>query len=390
VNTSQAKQEVDKIYAELMNEPITSPNLYVGELGILIFLLEYQSFYKIKEEDLSDRVFHAIQNSLNQEQGASICSGLSGLAWFLQYCVNRDLIEPSEIENVQKEIDEVISSQALEYYRESNHDFMHGGDGITFSLIYRLEAGADVSSLILNLFNASEENSRTDGNGIYWPEMDDTLGKYKNKEIVSFGLAHGLASKIALMAKIVKNHPHNKDVYDLLMCTIHFVKQKRLTDEESIFPSCLIDKKPDEHSRLAWCHGDLAVAYSLCCAGDALKDKEVMNLGTDIARHSISRSFSSSGVVDTSICHGSAGLAMLYLKIFEISGDHSFKQEGISWLDKTINFNEKYDNLEGYYFQMPDGRVPVEGLLNGTAGVGLMYLSYLNQEKMSWSECLLL
>jgi len=384
------KREVDKIYADLMSKPISIANLYVGELGSLLFLLEYQLFNKIDDSDLSERVFNTIQNSLKNRQGVSICSGLSGLAWFLQYCLNRKLLDKDEFYELQKQIDEAIFFTALDYYKDGNHDFMHGGDGVIFSLLYRLGAGAEVSRLILSLFNKTKENSKTNEKGVYWPELDDTLEKYKNKEIVTFGLAHGLASKIALMARIVKSYPNNREAFHLLMSTIHFVNQNRLINKESIFPSCLIDKQPDEYSRLAWCHGDLAVAYSLCFAGDVLNDKEIMNSGIEIANHSITRTLSSSGVVDTSLCHGSAGLAMLYLKIFEISGDLTFKKEGISWLNKTIAFNAENHDLEGYCFQTPDARVPEVGLLNGIAGVGLMYLSYLKKGKMSWSECLLL
>jgi hypothetical protein len=99
-----------------------------------------------------------------------------------------------------------------------------------------------------------------------------------------------------------------------------------------------------------------------------------------------------SGVVDAGFCHGSAGIAHLYLKIYRLTQDQEMLKAGQYWLDYTINFERNNNGIMGYAAWDNVNMKPKKelGLLSGHAGIGLVYLSYLSSDNTIWDSSLLL
>ena len=132
-------------------------------------------------------------------------------------------------------------------------------------------------------------------------------------------------------------------------------------------------------SRLAWCYGDLIIGYALLSTGKRLDDQKLIQWANDIINRTLKRqTYEETGVVDGYFCHGSAGLAHIYHKIFIETADQEVLAAAYYWLNYTIEFVNS-NRREG-------SNLPVagsNGLLVGTAGIGLVAYSFLTKD-FSW------
>ena len=83
-------------------------------------------------------------------------------------------------------------------------------------------------------------------------------------------------------------------------------------------------------------------------------------------------------VADIYFCHGSAGLAYLYLRIYEITGEDCFRQQSEHWYAMT---DERLDSsIAQFTADSPFS------LLEGYPGVALTYLSRMLGKGLAWSD----
>ena len=131
-------------------------------------------------------------------------------------------------------------------------------------------------------------------------------------------------------------------------------------------------------SRLAWCYGDLGIATALIEAGNTLGNLELVEFGKQVLLYSsIRRDTRANYVHDSSVCHGSAGIA----QIFRTHGIHLNSPELIDaamyWEADILNRVVKDDDGKHtllYYDPEEGGYVKRGGILNGPSGAGLYLL----------------
>lgn len=89
-------------------------------------------------------------------------------------------------------------------------------------------------------------------------------------------------------------------------------------------------------------------------------------------------------VRDVCLCHGTAGIAMMFAHMYRETSDVLFKNTRDYWIDRTLGMARHPDGPAGYkQFTMrkEDELVKWEDsypLLEGVAGIGLMLLSVLD------------
>jgi lantibiotic modifying enzyme len=138
---------------------------------------------------------------------------------------------------------------------------------------------------------------------------------------------------------------------------------------------------PIYKSRLAWCYGDLGVAAALWQAGKVTENCSWMNKALDIYRFSANRiSLQDAMVNDAEICHGTAGIAMMFSYMYRQTGDPTLMTARNYWVGQTLKMSKFTDGLAGYKkFTLDDDKnVKWEesfSILEGIAGIGLMLLS---------------
>ncbi|MCD7931702.1 MAG: hypothetical protein LUH15_10300 [Tannerellaceae bacterium] len=142
-------------------------------------------------------------------------------------------------------------------------------------------------------------------------------------------------------------------------------------------------------SPLSWCYGDLGLGIAFCQAGTVLRKREWIEEGLKVFQLTSIRSFEEDNVIDAGICHGSAGIAMIFRRMFCETNYKEFREISLFWLNKTLAFAHFEDGLAGYKTFSNNKWSCDCSLLTGISGIGLVLLSYLENEQ-KWDEMFLL
>ena len=163
------------------------------------------------------------------------------------------------------------------------------------------------------------------------------------------------------------------------------------TDGISLFPSVVDGDEylSRRNSRLGWCYGDLGCAYLLYEASCVYGRDDWREAAMDIYWHAAGRrTREMSLVVDAGLCHGAAGIAMMFDDIYGKTGDAAFRECADYWMEETLGHACFPDGVAGYRTFYINDWYNDFSLLTGVSGIGMMMLSYISGER-GWYRLLL-
>ncbi len=147
-------------------------------------------------------------------------------------------------------------------------------------------------------------------------------------------------------------------------------------------------------SRLAWCYGDLGLAAALLMASRDTGRSDWEAEALQVARDAAVRPRETRGIRDAGLCHGTAGNALIFLRLYHATGEICFLDAALDHLDWTLAFRNPKKPFGGFPQHRLDndqlssiGYVP--GLLEGNAGVALVLLAALTCQAPDWDRHLL-
>jgi hypothetical protein len=149
-------------------------------------------------------------------------------------------------------------------------------------------------------------------------------------------------------------------------------------------------------SRGAGCSGDRGAAAALLVTARARGDAVLERQAIELALEAGNRSAELSGVRDAGLCHGSAGLAHLFNRMYQETGEPQLAAISRRWFEQALDFRQPGKGLAGYLaFQFEDDAVTERwradpGLLEGVAGIGLALLGGLGDFEPAWDRILML
>jgi hypothetical protein len=164
----------------------------------------------------------------------------------------------------------------------------------------------------------------------------------------------------------------------------------------SRFGATFSPENPPQRSRLAWCYGDPGIAAALLVTARARGDAALEQLAIELALEAGNRPAETAGVRDAGLCHGSAGLAHLFNRMYQETGEPRLAAVSRRWFERALDFRQPGQGLAGYRaFQVADDAVTESwraepGLLEGVAGIGLALLGGLGEFEPSWDRILML
>jgi len=233
-------------------------------------------------------------------------------------------------------------------------------------------------------------------------DVDNQIFKWESvvdhdKNLTGYNLAvcHGISSIIIFLSRVVLSGMDDGKIREMLSGAVNYVlsQQKDVTQFGSYFPSFILINSPDpvSKSRLGWCYGDLGTGLALWQSGKAIDKPEWKERGLEVLLYTTRRrTFEESYVSDAGICHGSAGIAMIYRRIFFETHREEFKDAFSYWINQTLNFSRFDDGLAGYKKSVKNGWENDYSLLTGISGIGLVLLSNLVDDQQNWDEMFLL
>ncbi|WP_288359760.1 lanthionine synthetase C family protein [uncultured Bacteroides sp.] len=360
-----------------------------GDFGILLFLFYYARYSKKQSistlvEKYAKELLTILPRRINS---FTFCSGLSGILCLFEFLRNRQFID-IDISAYKAEFELYITNEMKKDFSIGNYDFMHGAIGGGTYFLNQHSNIQPINDTIDFLYNTAEKE---DTYTLFkWQSVIDSRTQTKGYNIA---LSHGISSIIIFLSNVIKSGIENEKIRLMLKGSINYVLSQQVNAIKygCYFPSHSLEQSNSLKSRLAWCYGDLGIAMSLWQASRLLTDSELQKFTLEVLIQSTHRiSYPENIVNDAGICHGSAGIAMIYNRMYIDTKMSLFKDARNFWLARTLNYSCHNDGLAGYKTVYGKELIKDYSLLTGISGVGLVFISYLMNDEQDWDKFFLL
>lgn len=265
-----------------------------------------------------------------------------------------------------------------------SYDLISGLVGIG---VYALERGAGGRALAVRVLEHLAALAQQRRGGFAWHTDSRFLPAWQRavapRGYWNLGIAHGSAGVVALCARYVVEGVETKLALEVLRGAM-----AHLLAAGPHYASWDVDGHDVQPStRLAWCYNDLGIAASLLRA--ALVDSQWLLSAVALARDCALRSFEAAKVENAALCHGAAGVAHIFNRMFQATGDGVLGAAAERWVDFTIS---------SLHQPSPFERSPSRGassginssLLTGATGVALLLHSTVSEAEPLWDRLLLI
>jgi class I lanthipeptide synthase len=381
---------LSNVHIDINKEKSSSPALLTGDAGIQLFNLLYlENINRMDDEAFQSNMQLLAESSLSFSN-PMFCGGFAGTNWFYKYLYEKGVFSEEDVSMLcYRDRDlEIMSMQMLQV---GNYDFLHGAVGIAYYLLYSPNTTSekyfsDVFEVLNSLIDKSANKDSI-------PDYDRSIRSILRSE-VNFGLSHGIPSILKFCVQCFKKgicmHASRKLAWQIID---YLLANTNPAPAINYFPyNVSTEKETERFTRLAWCYGDLGIGIVLYQAGIAFQDKSLVDFSMEVLSHSTKRrDMREARVFDAGVCHGSAGVAHIYNRIWHYTKNPVFKEACEYWIQKTLDFSTYEDGVGGYkkYEPLKKEYKNESGLLAGTTGIGLVLLSYLTGD-FSWDYCLML
>jgi lantibiotic modifying enzyme len=317
------------------------------------------------------------------------------MAWGFLHLAKAGLLEglEADAQGIVEDLDEPLFSGAMNSLREGDYDYLHGGLG---EILYFLERTPNpnihryIKSLVVQLEKMAVPSPH---GGITWIAPKVRSGQTDDEARYNLGLSHGVDSIVAVLALAYEKGYERERCHKLILLSLEWMWNVRNRQDLSTFPTMVTDVLQDQHSRLAWCYGDLGVASAFYLAGEKLGYKPWKDIALlTIHKSTLRREFADTTIRDSAICHGSAGVAHMYRRFAEATGNPLFHSTAGYWLTDTLR-RARPETEANVFLQVTsaaaDPYTPSLSLLEGEASIGMVLLTALGAPA-HWDRFLLL
>lgn len=223
----------------------------------------------------------------------------------------------------------------------------------------------------------------------------------------NFGLSHGTAGILAALSiallegvEVIGQKRAIERILDDLK-RFHYVDNNGaiywpgiIKFEDYINGHCIINGK-----RAGWCYGSPGIARAMYIAGNAIDDKEAIELSLKAIDGLCNMKEEDWKLNSPTICHGYAGLLTVVQAMYKDTGNDKYKEcvdrlieiilslyeENSVFGFKDVNYLDKND--KGIYELVREDRI---GLLQGSIGVTLALLTAIRGARTNWLRHLLI
>ena len=348
-----------------------------------------------RHEDLARSYLgESIELLAAQPLGASLYAGFTGVAWAAELV---DGLLGSDGDDPNEAIDDLLSRLlARPDWDRASYDLIYGLTGLGVYALQRWPrpSAADHLELVVERLR---ERARHDEYGSYWWTSPALFLNPSQQERypsggVDLGVAHGVAGVIALLACVHRLGLAEATTYPLLLGAVRWLLRHAVpTGTGPTIPYLIAPGVPSVPARSAWCYGDPGVAAALLLASHSTGDAALERTAVALACRAAERPIGETGATDGGFCHGSAGLAHLFNRMYQATREPKLADAALLWLERTL---EQCEHAEGELTVRPGQArrdVPWNGagLLEGAAGVALALLAAVTPIEPVWDRMFL-
>lgn len=326
----------------------------------------------------------------------SLSSGLSGVAFILTELQKKNIIE-LDLQDEFSEINGYLYESAIQILAVKNTDFLHGALGIFYYFLNQPPCDKR-DEYLKGIFSGLIKSCRVDEKGLRLynfssnePEADGNF---------DMGLAHGLSGFLLILIECIRagfevqdaSHYLNEGIRYLM--SLEQAGESEENDNGSLFPTSVMEpfhvnlseNLSNYKGRLAWCYGDLNIAWVLIRSSEIFQSESLFDKGVAIALNTIKRKTEQEALVGNYFfCHGSAGLSYLYKRLFDVTGNQAFNEAYLHWLGRLpqeLSGMELFENFK----QFPNSTF---SLLEGLIGLVPAYINESDSNDI-WNKTFLL
>jgi hypothetical protein len=409
---ARALQAVDEIAAALdSSDPSGSPAAVAAEArgaslaggtagqALLHAYLHLHSGDDRQADRAADLLETAAEALSSTVMAPGLYSGFTGVAWTVEHLQGR-LFEADPDDDPNLEIDEALLAFLDSSSEPDEYDLIVGFTGIGVYGRERLPrpTGAAVLEKVIARLAAQAE---TGAEGTTWFTTPARLPEWQREihpdGLYNLGVAHGMPAVVALLAVAGAAGVAAERARPLLDGAVSWLLSHRLPPGTgSCFSSSFYPGDEPTPSRLAWCYGDPGIAATLLLAAQATGEQAWESEALAIAHSTVQRAETTAGIRDPGVCHGAAGLAHLYNRLWQSTGEEAFAGAARFWFERTLELrvpDEPVAGFRAWRIGEPGGTghwEPEAGFLEGATGIGLALLAAASTVEPEWDRILLL
>lgn len=390
VAAAAERQELARYHA-LGENPV---GLAHGTAGVALALAILARAHGIaRVEETARKLFIFSVDHAGQLAGVGLHNGVTGLALVSRQIA--DILDDAELGRPAQEIETFLIDSANEGKLACGFDFTDGLAGVG-TYLARHVAGGRVDKCLQRIAQRLEASAVEDELlGLRWPEDGDKrIDEAAPVFAYNLGMAHGSAGVVGYLALVAERIPGDGRIRDLLQRAVESLVRgvwyrRRLFEprREGRTPVC----KP------SWCWGDLGIAIAVARAGKVVGRAAWVVAAVEMARESASWTRRRARIQEASLCHGSAGTALLFRSLYQHTGEAAFHEAADRWLYYALEQSDStaQDTFGGYLFAKSQADNPQvwmgsPGVLIGSLGIALSYVALVNGVDGSWETALLL
>lgn len=382
------------IAADLRGWPddrIENGSLFNGHAGMAIFFAHLARSTLGQRQDRQRALHHlerAVQKLPSRPGDLSFATGFAGVAWAMAHC--RKLTGAGEQSAVDECVESILAHAIGHEIWGGNAGLFEGLAGIGLPLLERMPRPAARIALerlalrLVGLAHESEQGSAWWTPGDFLGGGGAAIGEY------NLGVAHGVPGAIGILATLLRVGVAPDSTAASLTSGVRWLLAHGPDFPYSVGPG--ITPRP---ARLAWCYGAPGIAAVLLSAALSLDDEALRARALEIARLGARRGAGASGVSDACLCHGAAGIAHIYNRMFQATGDEVLEEAAVRWFQCALALRRPGEGVGGFTGSgltedAEERAFACADLLNGSAGIGLALLAAATPSAPEWDRCLLI
>ena len=343
-----------------------------------------------------ERCAQVLDRSIDFQQRVNrlhLYGGWTGLGWLTTHL-------DAEADFVAPHVDGLLTRALVDWPPRFGYDLIGGLLGVGVYFVERLPAEQAKRGLLLVL-EALEQTTVKTTNGTTWFTAPEFLPAWQRrlapKGYYNLGVAHGVPGVCWLLGKLCTADVGGDRAASLLYTSLRWIRSHQQNPAHPSLPSWATlasESEPELHSRMAWCYGPLGVSAVALNAAKTIWDKESIEWARALALACARVPLEEAQIRDAGLCHGAAGNAHIFLRLYRNEGHAMFRQAARDWLKATLAYRRPGEGIGGYrMWGDVDGRqewVDDASFLSGSAGVGLALLAAVTTVEPRWDRLLLL
>ncbi|WP_370307281.1 lanthionine synthetase C family protein [Sinimarinibacterium flocculans] len=316
-------------------------------------------------------------------------TGLAGIAWasrkVTQVLNIRDLDGYSD---VYEQIGDYLSCEP----RSSEYDLIAGLSGIGAWILTIPEVKWRAQLLELVLQRLSQTSELDDG-ALRWPTPSwrphPIETESPERPQYNLGLAHGIPGIIGFLTECLRQGVSQEETTRLICGALKWLERRALPHHVSSYFSYVSDTLLP--ARLAWCYGDAGVALVVNNAAHVLRRNDIHEFANRLTKKAADRRGDSAQIMDAGVCHGTAGLVLIFNHLARVQQIGYAAGAADYWLNLLLQSRRPELGICG--FSSWDGASKAykldSGYLSGAPGVALVLLG-IETGDFGWAYPLLL